>query len=989
MAICAADENDGSESASKMQEVEERLSDALEWLDRANQRSEDAEKELERWMTDDARKVDEVEEVRDELGRREHDVVRVELQLEQVRSAVQSSEEARLQAEARCNDARYERDQVIAALEETSMRVIELEASGEAKVGGGSDENDDHEKEAEESRQRRLQEGEENAERTAKLERQVEDLRAEKERAVLAAEEARTSRDAALAERETRLASLRNEVDVQRRETVGVKVLLEEREAELDDLREEVGRANVEGDDRLERTEEDLAAKRRELAVATVELEERGRDVERLEEMLKTVRKDAIPMVATPVAASVAASIATPLRIETGGDEVEDASDASGDGQEEMDIMSMPPISPSSEQSSASPLSSPELSSSALPSPDHHAAAATATAAAAASAAAEKELQINRLERELGTHRRQLEAARAEVEERDKIVERLRNEVQQLRTAMLTKARQYATKIEEMNEVAETLRRDVEARRLNEERLEERLRAVGAELEGVTVRAAAAAEEAGRCAEVEEERRTTAEAEAQVRCEGLEEELGELRTIMEEVETERDALAVERDEVRESSLSFEAEASDAAERLTEKESQIERMQREIDFKKREIDTIKAELQDKDRISKRLMAEVEEVRKEKANYVEQVQSEKEQEALQKIAKREYFDDELSVTSEHTDFSMVSTGASAAGGRSMFKRLASKVSPKGKDTVEGDPDARIDQLENTVAMNEATIDHLRTQLVTVTSKFKLDEHQRRLLIQNLENENSAYSIKLEVLENEFNEFNKTRQNPSASTLAGSGSGMDYDGVSAFSNFSGMDSSVESGMSGMDPLEKENRTLKKQKNLYENRISSLQMQLSEIQKIVPELMSKSKSQIQKLEGVIQTQKQDAERNEEDLRDEIAELRKQNEQLQAATRSRLQASDADRQDELDQLRARLDERETTIEEMNLKLKSKSRGSILKRKKGKKKKKGTSDEASQGSISTTGQSTGYSTYSYGARSAYSTAAKSVGASSLPAGFSH
>ena len=176
----------------------------------------------------------------------------------------------------------------------------------------------------------------------------MEDLRAEK-RAILAAEEARTSRDAALAERETRLASLRSEVDVQRWETVVVKVLLEEREAELDDLREEVGRVNVEGDDQLERTEEDLAAKRRELAVATVELEERGRDVERLEEMLKTVQKDVIPMVATPVAASVSASIATPLRIETGGDEVEDASDASGDGQEDTDHMLMPPISSSSE----------------------------------------------------------------------------------------------------------------------------------------------------------------------------------------------------------------------------------------------------------------------------------------------------------------------------------------------------------------------------------------------------------------------------------------------------------------------------------------------------------------------------------------------------------------------------------------------------------------------------------------------------------------
>jgi hypothetical protein len=34
------------------------------------------------------------------------------------------------------------------------------------------------------------------------------------------------------------------------------------------------------------------------------------------------------------------------------------------------------------------------------------------------------------------------------------------------------------------------------------------------------------------------------------------------------------------------------------------------------------------------------------------------------------------------------------------------------------------------------------------VAVTSKFNKDEAQRRMLIQRLENENQAYSIKLEV-------------------------------------------------------------------------------------------------------------------------------------------------------------------------------------------------------------------------------------------------
>ena len=45
-----------------------------------------------------------------------------------------------------------------------------------------------------------------------------------------------------------------------------------------------------------------------------------------------------------------------------------------------------------------------------------------------------------------------------------------------------------------------------------------------------------------------------------------------------------------------------------------------------------------------------------------------------------------------------------------------------------------------------------------------------------------------------------------------------------------------------------------------------------------------------------------------------EISDLKQQNEQLQAATRSRLQASDIERQDEIEQLKMRLEAREATI---------------------------------------------------------------------------
>eukprot|EP00985_Skeletonema_marinoi_P028068 scaffold23924_cov73-Skeletonema_marinoi.AAC.1 len=60
-----------------------------------------------------------------------------------------------------------------------------------------------------------------------------------------------------------------------------------------------------------------------------------------------------------------------------------------------------------------------------------------------------------------------------------------------------------------------------------------------------------------------------------------------------------------------------------------------------------------------------------------------------------------------------------------------------------------------------------------------------------------------------------------------------------MSAQTGFTGVTSVT--GASKYTPLERDNKKLKKQKKIYENRISSLQTQLSEIQLIVPELMSK----------------------------------------------------------------------------------------------------------------------------------------------------
>jgi hypothetical protein len=87
-------------------------------------------------------------------------------------------------------------------------------------------------------------------------------------------------------------------------------------------------------------------------------------------------------------------------------------------------------------------------------------------------------------------------------------------------------------------------------------------------------------------------------------------------------------------------------------------------------------------------------------------------------------------------------------------------------------------------------------------------------------------------------------------------------------------------------------------------------LQTQLSEIQQIVPELMSKSKFQIHKLESAIETQCQTSQEKEQSLTEEIVQLRQQNKQLQVATQSRLQATIAEKDSNEDKMSKQINSR-------------------------------------------------------------------------------
>ena len=228
-----------------------------------------------------------------------------------------------------------------------------------------------------------------------------------------------------------------------------------------------------------------------------------------------------------------------------------------------------------------------------------------------------------------------------------------------------------------------------------------------------------------------------------------------------------------------------------------------------------------------------------LRNELVHYKEKIQLEDEQklQAMQAIAEKEYFEeDEQSLTSMNS--------SSRLGLFSRFTRSKNSVNASDytfeSDDNEKDKDSRIEQLEKTVTENVLIISNLKKELVSASSKFNKDESQRRMLIQRLENENQAYSVKLEVLENEFNELKKKRE---SSNFDGNKSSAFDTGIEKMKNKSfgqsfftaasdySYDDSTTSDMSGvsaisgaskMHPLERDNKKLKKQKVLYENRVS-----------------------------------------------------------------------------------------------------------------------------------------------------------------------
>jgi len=832
----------------------------------------------------------------------------VELQLEKVRndlldaaSAAKNAEEARVEAVERENKARSKLEETSNLLADAKVRVSTLESREdelmseiEAKALSAED---DHQLAMQKAK---LQE----------LEEEVIQVRRENEEARQAANATKVAHESAIIDRDTRIDTLNKDIKVHQEQMRLAQSMLEEKENIASELHLQLVEAKEETKAKIIELKADLAQKSRELANVNAELKDRTKNVNDLEKELEQVRKEFA---------------------------------------EKQGCVTEAAALPTTDQKSAHPDGISETTQ------QHKA------------LLAEKESQIARLDREVGTSKRHLDAMRVELAEKDKAVDRLKAKLDELKNKKDARVKELEAQLDGKTGSVESLRKELEAEKQTLYEIEDKLNKMQSDLM-TALEASNDADAARKEAVAAAEESKAAEMSAQHQCEKLKAQIDLLQKAKEKVDAELEASRYEKEnESKSSTQAAAALAATNAARQAEMEMKIEQMQKEIDFKKREMDAIKAELREKEQAAIRLKVELQVVRQEMANYKESIESEKEMEALQRVADQDYFE----VEGEKSQQSLCTSGSASRGGGKflgLFGR-SNTDDNEGDGSIEWkkraeDKDARIEHMQRTITDNALTITNLQQQLVTSATKFKEDESQRRLLIQRLENENHAYSIKLEALENEFNAIRQSREDGTrfqdakkeasfsrsklslhtddgsvASSVETSGTGSL---ASVYTGYTG--ASSVTGASKFTPLERDNKKLKKQKKIYENRIASLQTQLSEIQLIVPELMSKSKSQIAKLESVILAQKADASKREEELKDEVDELKRQNAQLQAATRSRLQASDNNRQDEIDQLRMKLEAREATIAKLEIINKSfKKKGSLM----GGKKKKKKSDNKS------------------------------------------
>lgn len=506
----------------------------------------------------------------------------MEQQLEKVRkdlldaaTTAEKAEEARVEAEARESDVRKELEETLGCLEEVTTKVglsrylscvyllstclmdnsthFQPRLSPKVALLESTKTQLNQQLEDAEANAEKAKNAEEQRKRLAELEEEVDKLLEEKGWALDAVNDAQTAYANNIAERDAKIETLHKDVDVHREQMELAQTMLEEKETLASELRTQLEEAMKEESMKIAQFEEDLAAKGREVSNITAELEERTKNVENLEERLEKVRKEFTEHRAEAEAAVAAAKAEASKESERSDKEAEES-----------------------------------------------AAIAASNSAHAAQIAeqmaelAEKETQIERLERDLGTGKRQLEATRVELDEKDKHAERLKFELERIKTEKSAKVEELEGQLDEKNKSIESLRKDVETEKGTLNLVVDKMNKVQIDLE-VALDATHEAEDARQRA-VSEMEASKSDKEAAVReTESLKSQIETLQTANDAVVADVKALKSEADKERKSSAQAASTlAAKNAARQAELEMKIDKMQKDIDAKKREIDASKFE-----------------------------------------------------------------------------------------------------------------------------------------------------------------------------------------------------------------------------------------------------------------------------------------------------------------------------------------------------------------------------------------------------------
>ena len=241
------------------------------------------------------------------------------------------------------------------------------------------------------------------------LEEEVAKLREENEEALQSADATKVTHKSAIVDRETQIDTLNRDIQVHQEQMQLAQSMLEEKENIASELHLQLVEAKEETKAKILELEDDLAHKSRELKNVKAELEDRTKDVNDLEKKLEQARKELGRV-------SEAAALPTPDKQSVHLDGFADTKKPSSETTQQQDAL-----------------------------------------------LAEKESQITRLDRELGTSKRHLDAMRVELGEKDKAVDRLKAKLDELKNKKDARVKELEAQLDAKTENVESLRKELEA----------------------------------------------------------------------------------------------------------------------------------------------------------------------------------------------------------------------------------------------------------------------------------------------------------------------------------------------------------------------------------------------------------------------------------------------------------------------------------------------------------------------------------------------